>query len=126
MFIYSLPSKNRCSVALRFCVAICTALATLLFLVSGMCNSDCDDGFRAARADNCPLMNVFWNPCDINHDLKVDMKDIGTSARAFGTLGGDPYWNPHADITGPADVPDGKVDMRDISLIARHFMEHYP
>jgi hypothetical protein len=22
-------------------------------------------------------MNVYWNPCDINHDLKVDFKDIG-------------------------------------------------
>ena len=79
------------------------------------------------NTDNYPLMNIYWNPSDINHDLKVDMKDIGRSARAFGTVPGDILWNPHADITGPEYlVPDGMVDMRDISLIARHFGEHYP
>jgi parallel beta-helix repeat protein len=77
--------------------------------------------------DNCPLMNVYWNPCDMNHDLKVDMKDIGKSAKAFGTRSENDLWNPHADITGPEPlVPDGTVDMRDISIIARNFMEHYP
>jgi parallel beta-helix repeat protein len=78
------------------------------------------------KMDNCPLMNVYWNPCDINHDLKVDFRDIGPSARAFGTAPGDTWWNPHADITGPDGIPDGKVDMRDISLIAKHFGERYP
>jgi hypothetical protein len=62
----------------------------------------------------------------LNHDLKVDMKDIGAVARAFSTVPGDPLWNPHADITGPGNVPDGRVDMMDIGLTARHFMEHYP
>jgi parallel beta-helix repeat protein len=76
--------------------------------------------------DNYPLMNVYWNPCDINHDLKVDFRDIGPSARAFGTVPGDTWWNPHADITGPDGVPDGKVDMRDLSLIAKHFGERCP
>jgi parallel beta-helix repeat protein len=71
--------------------------------------------------DRFPLMNVYWNPCDINHDLKVDMKDIGSAAKAFGTVPGDFFWNPHTDITGPQKVPDGKVDMRDIGLIARNF-----
>jgi parallel beta-helix repeat protein len=80
----------------------------------------------ANNTDNYPLMNVYWSPCDINHDLKVDMKDSSASARAFSTVAGDPLWNPHADITGPEDVPDGRVDMRDITLIAGHFMEHYP
>jgi parallel beta-helix repeat protein len=77
--------------------------------------------------DNCPLMNVCWNLCDINHDLNVNMTDIINSATAFGTVPGHTWWNPHADITGPESlVPDGRVDMRDISLIARHFGEHYP
>jgi parallel beta-helix repeat protein len=74
--------------------------------------------------DNCPLMNVYWNPYDINHDLKVNMKDIGISARAFGSVPGNVSWNPHADIAGLEPlVPDGKVGMRDISLIAKHFGE---
>jgi nitrous oxidase accessory protein len=76
--------------------------------------------------DSCPLMNVYWNSCDINHDLKVDFRDIGSSARAFRTVPSDTWWNPHADITGPGGIPDGKVDMRDISPIAKHFGERYP
>ncbi len=77
--------------------------------------------------DNYPLMNVYWNPCDINHDLEVNRTDIDISAKAYGTRPGDTLWNPHVDITGRESlVPDGKVDMRDISLIARHFREHYP
>lgn len=81
----------------------------------------------ANNADRYPLMNVYWSPCDIDHDLNVDMKDVGKSARAFGTVPGDALWNPHADITGPEPlVPDGKVDMRDVSTIARHFGEHCP
>jgi parallel beta-helix repeat protein len=76
--------------------------------------------------DNYPLMNVYRSPCDINHDLEVNRTDIDISANAFGTRSGDSLWNPHADITGPGQlVSDGKVDMRDIGLIARHFGEHY-
>lgn len=75
--------------------------------------------------DNFPLMNVYWNPYDINHDLEVNRTDISISADAFGTRSGDSLWNPHADISGPEQlVSDGKVDMRDISLIARHFGEY--
>ncbi len=76
--------------------------------------------------DLYPLMNIYWNLCDINHDLKVDMRDVATSARAFGTSPGDISWNPHADVTGSQGIPDGAVDMRDVSLIARRFGEHYP
>jgi parallel beta-helix repeat protein len=79
----------------------------------------------ATNVDNFPLMNVYWSPCDINHDLKVDMKDIGRACRAFNTVPGDALWNPHADITGPAGLPDGIIDMRDISYATRHFMEHF-
>ena len=78
------------------------------------------------NVDTYPLMYIYWNPCDINHDLKVDMKDIATAAMAFKTVPGDPKWNPKADITGPVHlVPDGKVDMRDIALTAKNFMKHY-
>jgi hypothetical protein len=64
---------------------------------------------------------------DINADMKVDMKDIGTVARAFGTVPGDLDWNPDADITGLEYlIPDSKVDMRDVGLTARHFGETYP
>lgn len=62
---------------------------------------------------------------DIDGDGKVtDMKDIAIVAKAFGSTPGSPNWNPIADITGPVNlVPDGRIDMRDISLVARHFLE---
>lgn len=59
------------------------------------------------------LPSVFG---DVNGDGKVDMKDIAIVAKAFGTVPGDPRWNPEADING-----DDKVDMKDIALIARNF-----
>ncbi|MFX0108729.1 MAG: DUF2341 domain-containing protein, partial [Candidatus Hodarchaeota archaeon] len=76
--------------------------------------------------DSYPLMNLYWNPCDINHDLKVDIKDIASAALAYGSEVGDPNWNPHADVSGPTLFePDGKVNIRDIALIARDFGEEY-
>ncbi len=55
------------------------------------------------------------------------MKRLARAAKAFGTVPGDLLWNPSADITGSESLaPDGKIDMQDISLIARHFGEHYP
>lgn len=56
---------------------------------------------------------------DINNDDKVDMKDIGIAAHAFGSNPADPRWNPDADISG-----DGKVDMRDVAVAARNFGQH--
>lgn len=74
------------------------------------------------RFDYHPLMNRYWNPADINHDLRVDVKDIAAAARAFGSYPGNSLWNPHADITGPVYLePDGKVDIRDIALVASNF-----
>ncbi len=78
------------------------------------------------NTDGFPLMNLHWDPCDINHDLKVDMMDIDAAAKAFGTKPGDALWNSHADIAGRFGVPDGKVNMRDIGLIARNFGMTYP
>jgi parallel beta-helix repeat protein len=67
---------------------------------------------------------------DVNGDGRVNMKDIGTAAKAFGShcanydyLGepASPNWNPSCDLNG-----DGKIDLRDIGIIARHFGQHYP
>ena len=58
---------------------------------------------------------------DINNDDKVDMRDIGTAALAFGARVGETRWNPTADVTGPELKPDGIVNMRDIAAIARTF-----
>lgn len=59
---------------------------------------------------------------DLNLDYEVNMMDVSIAGRAFGAFEGHPRWNPKADITGEEHlVPDGIVDMRDISLIARNF-----
>lgn len=76
--------------------------------------------------DSYPLMNPYWNPGDINHDLKVDITDVAIAASAYGSYPGHPKWNCHADITGAEYlIPDGKVDIRDIALIASNFGKTY-
>jgi len=57
---------------------------------------------------------------DVNYDGKVDMKDIGMVARAFGMQSTDPEWNPDLDI-----VKDNLIDMRDIGHAARQFGQTY-
>lgn len=58
---------------------------------------------------------------DINNDRKVDMKDIGSAARAFGSIPTSPNWNANADVNN-----DGKVDMKDIGTAAKYFGEADP
>lgn len=53
---------------------------------------------------------------DINGDEKVDMKDIGLVAKAFGSYPGHERWNPICDTNN-----DMKIDMRDVAVAARGF-----
>jgi hypothetical protein len=53
---------------------------------------------------------------DITYDGKVDMRDVGTAARAFGSYPGHERWEKEADINF-----DNNIDMRDIGGIARKF-----
>ena len=71
-----------------------------------------------------PLIGDITGPND-KPDGMVDMRDIATAARAFGSYPSHPRWDPRADLTSLTYlVPDGVVDMRDIALIARHFGDH--
>jgi hypothetical protein len=69
----------------------------------------------------------FWLLGDITGpegepDLKVDMRDVGMVARAFGTFREHPDWDPICDLTGSKKlIPDGKIDMRDVATVARSF-----
>ena len=72
-------------------------------------------------------IHVRWKLADVNDDLKVDVRDIATAAKAFDSFPGHPKWNSQVDITGAEYlVPDGKVNMRDIVLIVTNFGEKYP
>jgi hypothetical protein len=62
-----------------------------------------------------------WVRADLNQDGRVDMRDVGIVARAFGSYPGHERWNIDADITGSGGEPDNRVDMRDIGLVARNF-----
>jgi hypothetical protein len=66
--------------------------------------------------DNYPLMNCFWNLADINHDLKVDLKDVFATGKAYGSYPGHPRWNPHCDVNA-----DGKVDLKDYYAVCKSF-----
>jgi len=80
----------------------------------------------ANNIDNYPLMNPYWNPADINHDLKIDVKDIYIVGKSYGTtsLGPNPEgyeWNPHCDIN-----EDGKINMKDYYPVCKNYGKTYP
>ncbi len=60
--------------------------------------------------------NLYPHREDVNVDGKVDMRDIGQAARAFGHFPCDGAWDKEADI-----VLDYRIDMRDIGAQARKF-----
>lgn len=62
-----------------------------------------------------PYVTVAFK-ADINVDGKVDMKDVRTASKAFGSYPGHERWNPDADVSG-----DERVDMRDLRLITKNF-----
>jgi hypothetical protein len=49
------------------------------------------------------------------------MIDIAIVTRAFGSYPGHPRWDSDADVN-----QDDKVNLRDISLVAKHFGETTP
>jgi nitrous oxidase accessory protein len=56
--------------------------------------------------DYYPLMNPYWNPGDVNHDLKVDIYDVVRITSVYDSQEGDSNWNPHADIAEPYGIID--------------------
>ena len=72
--------------------------------------------------DYYPLMNPYWIPADVNHDLKVDILDVVRITGCYGTTPSDPDWNPHADITAPY----GKIDILDLVTCTSYYGEKYP
>jgi hypothetical protein len=52
-------------------------------------------------------------------DGKVNMYDVGSEAKLFGTKYPDPNYNPNFDVND-----DGKLNMYDVGLVAMHFGNH--
>ena len=71
--------------------------------------------------DSYPLMNPYWNPGDIDHDLDVDIFDVVYAAAAYDSTPSDPNWNPHCDIAEPYGI----VDIFDIVTISSSYGEEY-
>lgn len=72
--------------------------------------------------DYYPLVNPYWCPADVNHDLKVDILDVVKICAAYGSTPADSNWNPHADINRPY----GKIDILDVVLCTIHYGQKYP
>jgi hypothetical protein len=58
---------------------------------------------------------------DINNDSKIDMKDVSTVAKAYGSYPEELRWNWKADINN-----DGKIDMYDVGSVAKLFGKWEP
>jgi parallel beta-helix repeat protein len=79
------------------------------------------NGYPAQWRDYYPLVNPYWNPGDVNHDLKIDIFDAVTITASFGTSS-SPHWNPHADIAQPFE----KIDIFDLVLCTSHYGKKGP
>jgi PKD repeat protein len=71
------------------------------------------------------VQNATLKLYDLNHDGKIDGKDVTIVARAFGSYGPDylypgspasQYWDLRADVNG-----DNKVDGKDTTPVAKNF-----
>ena len=79
-------------------------------------------GNIAHLVEHCNVtIHPYWSPADINDDLKVDIYDIVLGANAYGSIPGDPNWNPDCDIAEPYDV----IDISDVVMIVDHYGEEY-
>ncbi|MDI6826092.1 MAG: dockerin type I domain-containing protein [Candidatus Aenigmarchaeota archaeon] len=74
--------------------------------------------FDGENNEKIALPMFFWGQCpgDINRDGQVDIRDIATVAKAFGSYPGHSKWNPVADIDG-----NGIIDILDIAKVAKNF-----
>jgi len=74
-------------------------------------------------ADNTLIDGTVWVrwPYDVTGDGYCGIDDIVNVAEHFGTMPGDPNWNPIYDING-----DNYVGIDDIVMVAEHFGETDP
>ncbi len=71
--------------------------------------------------DNYPLMSLYWNPADINHDLDVDLYDAVKVLVAYGSKLGDEDYDCHCDIAEPY----GTINLYDAVLVLINYGKKY-
>ncbi len=71
--------------------------------------------------DKYPLVNLYWNPADVDHDMDVDLYDAVRLLVAYGSELGNENFNPHCDISEPY----GKIDLYDAVLMLVNYGEKY-
>jgi len=71
--------------------------------------------------DYYPLMNPYWNPGDVDHDLDVDLYDAAELLTAYGSKIGSKGFNCHCDISEPY----GQVDLYDAVLLLVNYGKKY-
>ena len=87
--------------------------------------------YRALTGENSTTITSTWNTTGFdkgNYSISAYATPVpGETDTADNTLTGG--WVVVAmvgDITGPDGWPDGKCDMRDVALVARHFGQKVP
>jgi hypothetical protein len=55
-------------------------------------------------------------PGDVNGDRKDDLKDVFAVGKAYGSVIGDPRYNPNLDIND-----DGKIDLKDYFTTCKNY-----
>jgi len=79
-------------------------------------------GTPAYSVENCSVtIYPWWNPADVNDDLKVDIFDLVLGANAYQATPSDPHWNPRCDIANPYEI----INIFDIVTIALSYGEEY-
>jgi len=73
------------------------------------------------NTDRYPLMNPYWNPGDIDHDLDVDLLDAVRLLLAYGSKLGSENYNCHCDI----NEPYGDIDLFDAVLLLLNYGKKY-
>ncbi len=72
--------------------------------------------------DHYPLMNVYWNPADVDHDLDVDVYDAVRLLVAYSSKEANENYDPHVDIA----EPHGQIDLFDAVLVLVNYGKKYP
>ena len=69
------------------------------------------------------IEEMFWRAGDVDRDGLIWLEDVQAICLAYGATPTDPRWNPDADISGPAGVPDEEIGIDDLATCCRFFGE---